>query len=31
MGQVQTFVIDMIAGRKLPFVIVSFERFLGIS
>jgi sporulation protein YlmC with PRC-barrel domain len=30
MGQVQTFVIDMIAGR-IAFVIVSFEGFLGIS
>ena len=30
MGQVQTFVIDMIAG-KIAFVIVSFEGFLGIS
>jgi sporulation protein YlmC with PRC-barrel domain len=30
MGQVQTFVIDMIAGR-IAFVVVSFEGFLGIS
>ena len=30
MGQVQTFVIDMVAGR-IAFVVVSFEGFLGIS
>ena len=30
MGQVQTFVIDMLEGR-IAFVIVSFEGFLGIS
>jgi sporulation protein YlmC with PRC-barrel domain len=30
MGQVQTFVIDMIAGR-IAFVVVSFEGFLGIN
>jgi uncharacterized protein YjdB len=30
MGQVQTFVVDMIAGR-IAFVVVSFEGFLGIS
>lgn len=30
MGQVQTFVIDMVEGR-IAFVIVSFEGFLGIS
>ena len=30
MGQVQSFVIDMVAGR-IAFVVVSFEGFLGIS
>ena len=30
MGQVQTFVVDMVAGR-IAFVVVSFEGFLGIS
>ena len=30
MGQVQNFVVDMVAGR-IAFVIVSFEGFLGIS
>jgi hypothetical protein len=30
MGQVQTFVVDMIAGR-IAFVVVSFEGFLGIT
>jgi len=30
MGQVQTFVVDMIAGR-IAFVVVAFEGFLGIS
>ena len=30
MGQVQTFVIDMVVGR-IAFVVVSFEGFLGIS
>ena len=30
MGQVQTFVIDMVAGR-IAFVVVSFEGFMGIS
>jgi sporulation protein YlmC with PRC-barrel domain len=30
MGQVQTFVIDMVAGR-IAFVVVSFEGFLGIN
>ena len=30
MGQVQTFVVDMVVGR-IAFVVVSFEGFLGIS
>ena len=30
MGQAQTFVVDMLAGR-IAFVVVSFEGFLGIS
>jgi sporulation protein YlmC with PRC-barrel domain len=30
MGQVQTFVVDMVAGR-IAFVVVSFEGFLGIT
>lgn len=30
MGQVQNFVVDMVAGR-IAFVMVSFEGFLGIS
>ena len=30
MGQVKTFVVDMVAGR-IAFVVVSFEGFLGIS
>jgi sporulation protein YlmC with PRC-barrel domain len=30
MGQVQTLVVDMVAGR-IAFVVVSFEGFLGIS
>jgi sporulation protein YlmC with PRC-barrel domain len=30
MGQVQNFIVDMVAGR-IAFVIVSFEGFLGIS
>ena len=30
LGQVQTFVVDMVA-RRIAFVIVSFEGFMGIS
>jgi sporulation protein YlmC with PRC-barrel domain len=30
MGQVQTFVVDMLAGR-IAFVVVSFEGFLGLG
>jgi PRC-barrel domain. len=30
MGQVQTFVVDMVVSR-IAFVVVSFEGFLGIS